>query len=148
MPERRTDLVPYAYAPLRVVPRVERGESLNVGVVLYARPVRFLGVRTGFDEGRLRAFWPELDIDAIRRHLDVLRLVAIGDPAGGRIALLPPHERFGWLTAPASTVLQPGPVHGGACADPGAALTELFDRLVTTPPGNGGVIFDSWNGEA
>lgn len=136
MAERRPGLLPYAYAPLRVVPRVERGEGLNVGVVLYSRPARFLGVRTGFDEARLRAFWPGLDTDAIRRHLDVLRLVAAGDPAGGRIALLPPHERFGWLTAPASTIVQPGPVHGGACPDPEAALAELFDRLVALPGGD------------
>lgn len=136
MAERRPDLFPYAYAPLRIVPRVERGEALNVGVVLYSRPLRFLGLQTGFDEARLRAFWPELDIDAIRRHLDVLRLVAAGNPAGGRIALLPPHERFGWLTAPASTVVQPGSVHGGACPDPAAALAELFERLVALPVGN------------
>ncbi len=143
MAERRPDLSPYAYAPLRIVPRVERGESLNVGVVLYSRPVRFLGVRTGFDAERLRAFWPDLDLDAIGRHLDVLRLVAAGDPAGGRIALLPPNERFGWLTAPASTIVQPGPVHGGACPDPAVALEELFDRLVALPGGEGAGIAES-----
>ncbi len=136
MADERPDLLPYAYAPLRVVPRVERGEAVNVGVVLYSRPARYLGVRTGFDAARLRAFWPDLDLDAIRRHLDVLRLVATGDPAGGRIALLPPNERFGWLTAPASTIVQPGAVHGGACPDPEAALAELFAELVALPGGD------------
>ncbi len=146
MADRRPPLLPYAYAPLRVVPRVERGESVNVGVVLFSRPARFLGVRTGFDEARLRAFWPGLDLDPIRRHLDVLRLVAAGDPAGGRIALLPPHERFGWLTAPASTVVQPGPVHGGACPDPEEALAELFARLVALPSRDGRDEAEAGNG--
>jgi hypothetical protein len=125
--------LPYAYAPLRVVPRVERGERINVGVVLFSRPARFLGVRAEVDAARLRALWTALDIDGVRRHLEILRLVAEGDPAAGRIATLPPPERFGWLTAPASTVVQPGPVHGGVCADPAAELEALFSRFVAAP---------------
>lgn len=127
-----SELAPFAYAPLRVVPRVERGECLNVGVVLYSRPRRFLGVRTGFDAQRLLALWPSLDIDAVRRHLDHLCLVSNGDPAGGPIALLPPFERFGWLTAPASTIVQPGPVHAGLASEPADALDRLFQDLVVT----------------
>lgn len=123
-------LAPFAYAPIRVVPRVERGECINVGVVLYSRPRRFLGVRTGFDPQRLLALWPGLDVEAVQRHLDILCLVSNGDPAGGPIALLPPFERFGWLTAPASTIVQPGPVHSGLTLDPAQALERLYRDLV------------------
>jgi hypothetical protein len=124
------ELAPFAYALIRVVPRVERGECINVGVVLYSRPRRYLGVRTGFDAQRLLALWPNLDLDAVQRHLEVLCLVSNGDPAGGPIALLPPFERFGWLTAPASTIVQPGPVHSGLASDPAATLERLFRDLV------------------
>lgn len=124
------DLAPFAYAPIRVVPRVERGECINVGVVLYSRPRRYLGVRTGFDPQRLLALWPNLDLEAVQRHLEILGLVSSGDSAGGPIALLPPFERFGWLTAPASTIVQPGPVHSGLAQDPAAALESLYRELV------------------
>lgn len=124
------DLAPFAYAPIRVVPRVDRGECINVGIVLYSRPRRYLGVRTGFEPQRLIALWPALDLEAVRRHLDILCLVADGDPAGGPIALLPPFERFGWLTAPASTIVQPGPVHSGLTKDPATALGGLYRDLV------------------
>lgn len=124
------DRAPFSYAPIRVVPRVERGERVNVGVVLYSRPRRFLGVRTGFDAERLLALWPGLDIDAVQRHLDILCLVSHGDPAGGPIARLPLFERFGWLTAPASTIVQPGPVHSGLATDPAETLDRLYHDLV------------------
>ncbi len=124
------DRAPYAYAVLRVIPRVERGECVNAGIVLYSRPRRFLAVRTGLDDARLLALDPSADVEAVRRHLRALELVAAGDPAGGRIALLPPNERFGWLTAPASTIVQPGPTHGGCGDDPAVALDALFARLV------------------
>lgn len=125
------DLAPFAYAPIRLVPRVERGECINVGVVLYSRPRRYLGVRTGFDPQRLLALWPNLDLEAVQRHLEILCLVSNGDPAGGPIALLPPFERFGWLTAPASTIVQPGPVHSGMTPDPAATLDSLYRDLVS-----------------
>lgn len=124
-------LAPFSYAPIRVVPRVERGECINVGVVLYSRPRRYLGVRTGFDPKRLLALWPDLDLDAIQRHLRMLCQVGEGDPAGGPIALLPPFERFGWLTAPTSTVVQPGPVHAGIAKEPAEALNRLYRDLVS-----------------
>jgi hypothetical protein len=134
VPEARdassAERAPFAYATIRVVPRVEREEFVNVGVVLFSRPRKFLGVQARLDEERLRALWPELDLDAVQRQLDVIRLVAAGDPAGGAIALLPATERFGWLSAPASTILQPGPVHAGLAEDPEAALHELFADLV------------------
>ena len=121
---------PFAYTVIRVVPRVEREEFVNVGVVLFSRPRKFLGVRVRVDADRLRALWPEIDVDAVARQLDVIRLVAVGDPAGGAIASLPPAERFGWISAPASTVVQPGPVHAGLAEDPEEALAGLFADLV------------------
>jgi hypothetical protein len=124
------DLAPYAWALLRIVPRVERGECINAGVVLYSRPRGFLGVRTGLDPARLLALAPDADIEGVQRHLRAMELIAAGDPDGGQIAHLPPHERFGWLSAPASTIVQPGPVHGGCDDDPAAALDRLYDRLV------------------
>jgi hypothetical protein len=128
-PER----APFAYATIRVVPRVEREEFVNVGVVLFSRPRKFLGVEARLDGDRLRALWPELDLDAIERQLDVIRLVIAGDPAGGAVAHLPAAERFGWLSAPASTILQPGPVHAGLADDPDVALHDLFADLVGSP---------------
>ena len=123
----------YQYVLLRLVPRVDREEFINVGVVLYSRPRKYLGVQARLDVDRLRALWPELDLDAVARQLDVIRLVVAGDSAGGAIALLPAAERFGWLSAPASTVVQPGPVHAGLAADPEAALHELFTDLAGSP---------------
>ena len=121
---------PFAYATIRVVPRVEREEFINVGVVLFSRPRRYLALRTGLDPKRLRALWPELDLEAVARQLAVLEAVARGDPAGGAMAQWPQAERFGWLTAPASTAVQPGPVHPGLARDPAAALDDLFAALV------------------
>lgn len=128
-PEAGAGRAPFAYATIRIVPRVEREEFVNAGVVLYSRPRRFLGIRTALDRERLRALWPELDLDAVARQLRVLEWVAAGDPVGGAIAHLPPAERFGWLTAPASTVVQPGPVHAGLATDMDAELNELFRTL-------------------
>jgi hypothetical protein len=137
MPERENatglERAPFAYATIRVVPRVEREEFVNVGVVLFSRPRKFLGVEARLDGDRLRALWPELDLDAIERQLDVIRLVIAGDPAGGAVAHLPAAERFGWLSAPASTILQPGPVHAGLADDPDVALHDLFADLVASP---------------
>jgi hypothetical protein len=137
MPERENaesgERAPFAYATIRVVPRVEREEFVNVGVVLFSRPRKFLGVEARLDVDRLRVLWAELDLDAVERQLDVIRMVVAGDPAGGAIALLPAAERFGWLSAPASTILQPGPVHAGLADDPEAALHDLFVDLVSSP---------------
>lgn len=125
--------IPFAYTIIRVVPRVDRQEFVNAGVVLYSRPRRFLGARTVVNRARWLALWPDLDVEAVERQLEIICLVAKGDPAGGPIALLPPGERFGWLSAPASTVVQPGPVHPGLATDHEAALHELFARMVATP---------------
>ena len=126
MPERR----PFQYAVLRVVPSVERGERINVGVVLYCRQHRFLELRAEIDEARLRALAPGLDPAPVRSRLAALCAVVKGDPEGGALAELPASERFGWLVAPSSTILQPGEVHTGMTDDPAATLTKLFATLV------------------
>ncbi len=120
----------FQYAIWRVVPSVERGEALNVGVVVYCRRRQFLAARVLVDDARLHALSPDLDINAIRRHLDGMARVAAGDPAGGAIATLDQSERFGWLTAASSTIVQPSPIHTGLCGDPQAVLDRLFTRLV------------------
>jgi hypothetical protein len=125
------DLQPFAYAVLRVVPRVERGERMNVGVALFCRRHDFLDLRTHVDLARIAAFAPQLDADALRSRLRALRLVLLGDPAGGAVAELEPSERFGWLVAPSSTIIQPSAVHTGMTADPEATLDRLFRVLVT-----------------
>ena len=121
---------PFQYAIVRVVPQVERGECLNAGVVLFCRPLRFLAARVELDGERLRALAPEVDVDAVRGHLDALVRVADGDPGAGAMAALPASERFHWLVAPSSTVIQCSPVHTGLTADPEGELDRLAARLV------------------
>jgi hypothetical protein len=130
------DQVEFAYAVLRVVPRVERGERFNAGVVLFCRRRGFLAARVELDERRLAALAPDADGAAVRSHLEALARIAAGDPAGGSVAALEPSERFGWLVAPSSTVIQPSPAHTGLCDDPGAMLDRLFAELVA-PVGPG-----------
>lgn len=125
---------PFEYAVLRVVPRVERGEFLNAGVVLYCQDKRFLEAAVHLDPDRLRALDPRLDPGTVRAHLDAARRVCAGGPEAGAIGLLPPVQRFGWLTAPRSTVVQPGPVHTGLAEDPREALEHLLQSMVH-PPG-------------
>ena len=121
---------PFQYAVVRVVPRVERGETLNAGVILLCRPKRFLAARTGLDRGRLAVLAPDVEPGTIEAHLGLIERVAAGDPAAGRIAGLTQGERFHWLVAPSSTVIQPSEVHTGVCDDPADELDRLFDRLV------------------
>lgn len=120
----------FAYALLRVVPRIERGERLNVGVVLFCRQRDFLELRAELDVARLAAIAPEIDPEPIRSRLRALNEVVRGDPEAGVVAGLPPSERFGWIVAPSSTVIQPSTVHTGLTDDPQAALDRLFARLV------------------
>ena len=120
----------FQYAIVRVVPRVERGECLNVGIVLLCRPRRYLGARILLDEARLAAFAPGLDPASIRPHLEAIERVAAGDPTAGPIARLGNAERFHWLVAPASTIIQPSEVHTGLCHDPAAELDHLMATLV------------------
>ena len=121
---------PFQYAIIRVVPRVERGECLNAGVVLLCRPRRFLAARVGLDRARLDALHPGLDPVTIQTHLAAIERIAAGDPAAGPIARLGQGERFHWIVAPSSTVIQPSEVHTGMSHDPAAELEHLFDRLV------------------
>jgi hypothetical protein len=120
----------FEYAVLRVVPRVERGERVNVGVLLFCRARDFLAAQIEPDERRLLALAPDLDLEAVRRHLDFVRLVCAGAEAGGEVARLSQDERFRWLVAPASTIVQPSRVHSGLCADPAEALDRLIETLV------------------
>jgi hypothetical protein len=121
---------PFQYAALRIVPRVERGEAFNAGVVVFCRPLRFLGARTRLDDAVLAALAPGCDPAAVRPHLEAVERIAAGDPAGGPIAQMPASERFHWLVAPASTILQPGPVHTGLTDNPAGELSRLFASLV------------------
>jgi hypothetical protein len=121
---------PFQYAIVRVVPRVERGECVNAGVVLFCRPRRFLEARIALDAARLRALAPDADLDAVRGHLDALHRIAAGDAAAGAIAALPASERFHWLVAPSSTMIQCSPVHTGLTDDPEAELERLVAQLV------------------
>jgi hypothetical protein len=121
---------PFSYAVYRLVPHVERGERLNVGVVVFCRPLDYLGARTALDEERARALWPELDVEAVRPHLEAIERVARGDPEGGPIATLDATARFHWLSAPSSTIIQPSAVHTGVCDDPPTQLSRLFESLV------------------
>jgi len=120
----------FQYAIVRVVPRVERGECLNAGVIMLCRPRRFLAAKVGLDEARLRAIAPDADPAAILPHLEAIERIAAGDPSAGPIARLTAAERFHWLVAPSSTVIQPSEVHTGLCEDPAEELEHLFDRLV------------------
>ena len=121
---------PFQYAILRVVPRVERGECFNAGVVLHCRPRRFLAARVALDETRLRALAPDADAAAVDAHLQSLARIAAGDPGGGPIATLDASERFHWLVSPSSTIVQPSDVHTGLSDDPATTLDHLFEVLV------------------
>jgi hypothetical protein len=120
----------YDYSVIRVVPDVARGECLNAGVVLFAKTQRALLSRISLDEERLRALAPGADLATIRSHLDSIERICAGGEAAGPHAHLTASERFHWLTAPRSTVIQLSPVHSGICDDPAAEVTRLFERLV------------------
>ena len=124
---------PFSYAVLRVVPRVERGERVNAGVVLFCRGRGYLAARVQVDDAVLEALAPDLDRAALRVHLDALVRVAAGDPGAGPLARLDPSERFGWLVAPSSTVIQPSEVHTGVTEDPDAELGRLVTSLLARP---------------
>jgi hypothetical protein len=122
--------VAFEYALLRAVPRVDRGERVNVGVLLYCQGHHFLQARTHLDAARVRALDPDADLDLLGATLRAVLAICAGDPDAGAAALLPARQRFGWLTAPRSTVLQPGPVHSGLTETPEQELDRLMDALV------------------
>lgn len=106
---------------------------MNVGVVLFSRPLDFLAARTSLDEQRLTALWPDLDTASIRPHLEAIERIARGDADAGPIAALDTTARFHWLVAPSSTIIQPSAVHTGVCGEPAAELDKLFAALVELP---------------
>ena len=120
----------YQYVVLRLVPRVEREEFVNVGVVLYCEETGFLDAAWDLDEARLAAFAPACELDGVRSSLERVRAVCRGETGRGLPTLDKPGRRFGWIIAPRSTVVQPGPVHGGLCTDPETELDRLVRRLV------------------
>jgi hypothetical protein len=120
----------FSYSIVRVVPRVERGESFNAGVVLFCRQLDFLGARIGLDRARLAVLGPEASAGTVIVHLEAVARLAAGDPAAGPLAQLPASERFGWLVAPSSTIIQLSPVHTGLTDDPAGTLDEIFADLV------------------
>jgi hypothetical protein len=124
-------LAGYQYVVLRCVPRVDREEFVNVGVILYCQAHDFLAARAEVDPQRLAGFDPTLDLDAVRTALNAIGSVCRGDPEVGAAADAALGVRFGFVTAPRSTVVQPGPIHGGMTADPAAEIEELLVRFVT-----------------
>ena len=122
--------VPFEYAVLRAVPRVDRGECVNVGVVLYCQARDYLGTRLHLDDDRLRALHPGTDLDAVRAALAGVEAVCAGRPDAGPASAGSRRERFGWLTAPRSTILQTSPAHTSLTDDPAAELTRLMSTQV------------------
>jgi hypothetical protein len=120
----------FDYALVRVVPRVERGELINAGAIVSCPTQSYLAARIALDAARLRALSPSIDVAEVEAALALIPLVAAGDPAGGPIAALPRGERFHWLVAPRSAIIQTSPVHTGLCDDPAAVLDQLIERLV------------------
>ena len=116
----------FDYTVVQIVPRVERDERINAGVILFCPAAAFLGCRIALDTERLRALAPDADLAAVGAQLDAVRAVCAGDAAAGPIAALSPSERFHWLSTPRSTVVQPSAPHAGLCDDPAAALERLF----------------------
>ncbi|MFQ6172486.1 DUF3037 domain-containing protein [Oryzobacter sp. R7] len=121
---------PYQYVVLRFVPRVDRGECLNVGVVVHSQSAGVLRCAWHVDDDRIRAVAPDADLDGLRAALEAVGTMCDRPPSEVDTSLSTPGKRFGWITAPRSTVLQPGPVHGGSVADPAAEVERLLDRLV------------------
>lgn len=122
--------MPYLYAVLRVVPRVEREEFINVGVVVFSRPGRFLGVKTHLDIAKLHALSPSCDAALVQTYLEGIAAIAAGEEDAGPMAGLDRSERFHWIAAPSNTIIQPSPVHPGLTTDPAATLERLFMTVV------------------
>ena len=129
MPDHST----YDYAVIRVVPRVEREEFVNVGVIVSCPAAGFLECRIEMDEARVRALDPHVDLESLRRHLDTIPVICRGGAEAGAIGKLSPRERFHWLVAARSTIIQMSPAHTGHCTDPPALLEHLVATMVRPP---------------
>ena len=123
----------YDYAIVRVVPRVERGERINVGIILSCPDLNFLDARIELDEARLRALDPHVDVELTRQNLATIPAICRGGPEAGPIGELPQRGRFRWLVSPRSTIIQTSPVHTGRTSDPSACLEHLIDTVVRQP---------------
>lgn len=126
MPARNS----YDYALVRLVPHVERGECINVGIILFCRTRRFLGALIHLDEQRALALAPHIDLEFVCQHLDRIPLICAGGEQAGSIGRLSQSERFHWLVSPRSTIIQTSPVHSGLCSDPENTLQHLFQKMV------------------
>ncbi len=120
----------FDYAVVRVVPRVERAEFINAGIIVFCLQQRFLEARVQVEESRLQALWPGIDIELVRQHLEAIPRIAAGDPTAGPIARLSQRERFHWLVSPRSTIIQVSPVHSGLCDHPDQLMDQLAARLL------------------
>lgn len=119
------DRFPYEYAVVRVVPRVERDEFINAGLIVFAKQQRLLVARVDLNDDRLRALWPDVDVATVRQHLQAIKKICAGDATAGPIARMSQSERFHWLTTPRSTVIQTSPIRTGLSSD----LAQLPDDL-------------------
>ena len=128
--------VSFDYAVLRVVPRVERQEFINVGVIVFCLEHRRLEARVQVDEARLRALWPWLDVELVKQHVQAVVRICEGDETAGAIAKLSQRERFHWLISPRSTMIQTSPVHTGICSDGVDVVGRLFAQLVLQQDGS------------
>ncbi|WP_224367960.1 DUF3037 domain-containing protein [Hyalangium versicolor] len=124
----------FDYAIVRVVPRVERGECINAGIILFCLTSRFLSAKVELDEPRLLALAPDVDVELVRSHLEAIPRICEGGRKAGPIGQLPQKERWHWLVAPRSTIIQTAPVHSGLCEDPTRALEHLMDTMVRLRP--------------
>jgi hypothetical protein len=124
------DLQPYSYAVIRVVPRVDRDEFVNAGVIVYAQQAKFLKARVRVPEGRVKALWPNADMAQITRHVEAIPRICEGDAAAGPVAQMSQSQRFHWLTSPRSTMIQISPVRMGLSAEPEQVLERLAGELV------------------
>jgi hypothetical protein len=127
----------FDYAIVRVVPRVERQEFINAGVIVFCLEKRYLAARIHLDEARLKALWPEAEAALVKEHLHAISRICTGDPAAGPIAKLSQRERFHWLISPRSTIIQTSPVHTGICDSADDLLDRLTKQFVDVGPGAG-----------
>lgn len=124
------DKIKFEYAIIRLVPKVERGEFFNIGAIVYAKQKKFLGVKYHIDTYKLEAFCKDIDINLISKYLEAWRLVCEGEKEGGRIGALELPDRFHWLTASRSTIIQSSEVHSGLCENPEKTLNDIFEKFV------------------